>query len=902
MLRAMRNRWSRIVTLVLVAGLAGCGSRDAGPTAAQPAAPPAADSAARSGPTPPALRLDGSVVPREYAVDLTLDPARDDFRGAVTIAVEVKQPTRLVWLHGRRLDVTRAVVTSAAGAELTAVASAHGEFLALGLPQVVSAGPAIIRIEYSGVVPTTDTEGLFRQSEGGHTYIYTQFEPTGARMAFPCFDEPSFKVPWQVTVHVPAGLVALSNTPVVSQTPAGDIQTVVFGKTRPLPSYLVALAVGPFDLVDLGRAGRNRTPMRIAVPKGRAGEARYARKVTGELLSGMEEYFDIPYPYEKLDSVAVPTFLGAMENPGLITYSASLLLARPNEETPQFKQSYARIAAHEIAHHWFGDLVTMAWWDDIWLNESFATFMADRVVGDWQKSWGIEVGRVKGAEQAFATDSLVSARKVHHPIAKHDDIVATFDTISYQKGGALLDMFEAWIGRPSFQRAIHAYLEAHRWGNATSKDFIAALAAESRPEVAAAFETFIEQSGIPLVSLAVECPPGGSPELALGQERFLPIGSKGSAEAIWSVPMCVGFARGKKSAVQCFLLSSKTQRVALDTRSCPAWVDGNAGGHGYYRVAYAGDLGTRLLDQGALDTAGRVSALFNLNAMVDAGRTRMGELLAIMPAVTRDRDPEITGVALDLARGIEPLVSPELLPSYARFLARSFAGPARAIGWKPRRGESSQTSKLRPWLLRVAGLRGEDPKLVAGARAVARRYLANPRSLDPRIGGVALAAVARAGEDPALFDRLEAAFEKTEDHRFRSALLAGMVMSRDPAQRDRTLARLGSGQLTLEELFALSFAAMGDPTTRDPAWAYLVAHLDEVAAALPFLLRPGVVRFAGFFCDAEHRKTVDTVFRAKLQAMPGGIKALNEVLEGLDLCIARREKFGADIAAFLGSQ
>ncbi|HWM85173.1 MAG TPA: M1 family metallopeptidase, partial [Kofleriaceae bacterium] len=515
----------KLLSALFLVAVAACGSRAERPAAPAPA--PAADRS-QAGPTPPALRLDGSVVPTEYALDLSLDPARPDFRGVATISVKLGRATRLIWLHGKQLQIAKATVSSG-GDEIAATTTAKGEFLALALPRSVGPGAATLRIEYTAPMPTTEQEGVFRQSEDGHTYVFTQFEATGARRGFPCFDEPSFKVPWQVTLRVPSGMVALSNTPVEKEAAEAGGQTVVFRKTRPLPSYLVAFAVGPFDLVDLGRAGRNQTPMRIAVPKGRAAEARYARKVTGEILVGLEEYFDIPYPYEKLDSVVLPSFLGAMENPGLITYAARLILAKPNEDTPIFHQIYARFAGHEIAHQWFGDLVTMAWWDDIWLNESFATFMAARVLDDWQKSWGVPVQRVNAAQEAFGADSLISARKVRNPIAGHNDIAGAFDAISYQKGGALLDMFEAWMGRPSFQKAIHRYLSEHAWGNATSGDFIAALAAESKPELAAAFESFIEQGGIPLVSLALECADGKPPELLLGQERFLPIGSKGSA-------------------------------------------------------------------------------------------------------------------------------------------------------------------------------------------------------------------------------------------------------------------------------------------------------------------------------------------------------------------------------------
>ena len=918
------ERYVTFVLLSLATSLAACGGPDAAPMAQTPAPAPAVAPANRAESQP--LRLDDGVVPREVALELALDPSKEDFAGKVTIAVELARPTRTIRLHGKRLTVQSATVSAGphrgssgrsgiglsadrslegpagAGKEIRASANFSGELLDLVLPEELPAGPASIHIEYTGKAPTTDVQGLFRQSDGGLDYLYSQMEPTGARQAFPSFDEPRFKVPWQVTLRVPRGLIALSNTRAAREETAGEVTTVVFEKTRPLPTYLVAVAVGPFDLVDGGRAGKNQVPVRIAVPKGRAAEARYAARVTRELVAVLERYFDLPFPYEKLDQVAVMSFPGAMENAGLVTYGQSILLAKPNEETLPFQQRYARIAIHEIAHHWFGNQVTLAWWDDIWLNESFANFMEDRALADWKKDWAAPVDRVKGVQHAFDLDSLVSARKVHNPIARHEDIAGSFDAISYAKGGALLDMVEAWMGRPSFQRAIHAYLVAHAWGTATSKDFVAALAAQSRPELAGALESFLEQGGVPMVSLDLACQAGKPPELVLSQKRLLPIGSKGAADQRWTIPMCVGFPRGKKGATQCFLMTQAEERVALDSPGCPAWVDGNAGAHGYYRVRYARDLGKTLLERGQLDAAGRTAALFNLKAMVAAGHSPMSEQLALTPSLARDRDPDIVGVGLSFAEDLDPLVAAELRPSYQRYLATSFAGAARKAGWTARKGEPGAVAKLRARLLGVAALIGQDPALVASARAHARRYLARPGAHDPRLAAVALGTVMRAGAEPAMFDRLSAMFDASTDKQVRAALVAGMILSRDPAQRQRTLARLTGGKLGLEEMFTLIFLGMTDPDVREETWTYVVDHLDAIADALPYLVRPAISQLGGFFCDAEHRKTIDTVFRSKFGSLPGGQKNLTEVLERIDLCIERKKIHGADVAAFLRAQ
>ncbi|HVV88226.1 MAG TPA: M1 family metallopeptidase, partial [Kofleriaceae bacterium] len=844
-----------------------------------------------------------------YALDLSLDPARDSFDGTITIDVRLDHAARDLWLHGKALTIDRATITSTAtagAAAQDATATEHGEFLLLSTPEAVPAGPATIRIAYHGQAPVSmsDQEGLFRQAEDGATYLYSQFEATGARRAFPCFDEPSFKVPWQLTLHVPAGLVAVSNTPIESERDDGDRHTVVFTRTPPLPSYLVALAVGPFDVVDLGPAGVNHTPVRAVVPHGRATETRYLEQATPALLAGLERYLGLPFPYPKLDLVAIPTFLGAMENPGMITYASKIILAKPSEESADFQQELAGTVAHEMAHHWFGDLVTMSWWDDIWLNESFADFMADRVVDDWQPRWSIRLHRLQAAQTAFAADSLVSARKIHNPIREHNDIVGAFDAISYEKGGAVLSMFEAWIGRDTFQKVLHDYLTAHAGGNAGAQDFIDALAKASRPDISTAFASFLEQGGIPLVSLDLACT-GDRAELVLSQERFLPIGSPGSADQTWTIPMCVatGGAAGagavaKPSPDQCFLFSGKTARVPLTAPGCPAWVDGNAGGRGYYRVRYTPALGAALLATPAIDSVSRAAALYNLRAMVDAGHAPMSELLAVIPAVAADKAPELTDVALDLALGIDPFVADDQRAAYVRFLGKAFAGPARAAGWTPHADEAAIVATMRPKLLATTAVLAQDPKLLAQAKKLAAAYLRKPTTMDPGLAAVALAAATHAGDD-ALARKLEAAFAKTEDHNLRGALLGGMVLAHDPAVRAAAIAHLGAGDLTLEELITLIFSAAGDPTSRGEVYAFVSHHLDQVLDAMPFLVRPAIVRVTGFYCDAAHRADLDTIFRPKVEPLPGGDKEVTEAAEALDLCIAKRAAVAADVAAFL---
>ena len=456
----------------------------------------------------------------------------------------------------------------------------------------MAAGAADLRIQYTGNVIEKNSSGLFRMQDGGEWYLLSQFEATDARAAFPCFDEPAYKVPWQLTLHVPSQDSAISNTSIESEKQEGKTKTVVFRQTKPLPSYLVALAVGPFEFVDGGTAGRNHVPVRIVAPKGKAAEAKYAASVTATILTRLEEYFGVPYAYDKLDNVAIPvTFgFGAMENAGMVTYSQSLILAPPETDTIRRQRQYAEVAAHELAHQWFGDLVTTAWWNDIWLNEAFATWTASKIIADWKPEWGTRVDDVRSKLGAAAEDSLISARKVRQEIVTADDINNAFDSITYQKGAAVIRMFESWMGDAAFRKGVQSYMRQYSFKNATAGDFLDSLSTASRKNVTAAFSTFLNQAGIPLVSVALHCDQG-APLLHLEQERFIPLGSKGSTAGDWSTPVCIRYGDGGQSRTACTLLDKSQMDWPLsDAKSCPAWVQANADAVGYYRVLYKGTL------------------------------------------------------------------------------------------------------------------------------------------------------------------------------------------------------------------------------------------------------------------------------------------------------------------------
>jgi len=391
-------------------------------------------------PQPPRLRLPDSVRPVRYALDLTLLPAEPTYSGTVTIDLDVRETVRQVWLHAQDLQVTQArILSNGRTLEARAVTASEGR-LGVLLPETLGTGPAQLLLSFTGRADRERSQGLYAVEEGGEPYLYTFFEPIDARRAFPCFDEPGFKVPWRLRFTVKQEHVALANHAIVSEEPLpGGLKRVTYAESRPMPSYLVAFVVGPFELVDAGTVGRAHVPLRFIVPRGRGPETAYAASVTPRIVTLLEDFFDQTYPYEKLDVAVVPHFWGTMEHSGIVALGQPLTLIRPGEETLQRRKSYVNIAIHELAHYWFGNVVTCRWWDDTWLNESLTTWLDHKLTGQFDPAWEFALeGQANSAAHALETDSLITSPAVRKPITTNDDIIGAFDNgTTYSKGSSL---------------------------------------------------------------------------------------------------------------------------------------------------------------------------------------------------------------------------------------------------------------------------------------------------------------------------------------------------------------------------------------------------------------------------------------------------------------------------------
>ncbi len=850
-------------------------------------------------PQPPTVRLDGNIQPTGYSIDLSITPDKDTFSGTADIAIKATHPANFFWINAAGLEFKTVTLNGAA----VKVIPGNADFTGFSLAAPLS-GAGKLHVQYSGKISRTSSAGLFQLKDGGEWYVYSQFEPTDARRAFPCFDEPGFKVPWKLRMHVPKDQLAFSNTPVLSETPEADGQKlVVFKETPPLPSYLVALAVGRFDVVGAGRVGK--TPLRIIVPRGHGGEAEYAKETIAPLLKILETYFGIPYPYEKLDSVAMPISNFAMENAGLITYGSSILLSKASDDTLQRRQSWATTAAHEMAHQWFGDLVTTAWWDDIWLNEAFATWMEEKTVRKFKPDWHMEGEELETRLHAMRLDSLVTARQIRQPILSNSDIANAFDDITYLKGAAVIRMFERWLGEAKFRKGVQAYLQEHKWGNATAADFTGAIGKATGTDVTSPFNTFLDQPGVPEVSMKLDC--SEKPKLVLAQKRSLPLGSPAPAKQMWQVPVCVAYDSNGEVKEGCGLMTDPRMDMGLvDAKSCPTWVMGNNGETGYYRVNYQDELLDKLFRDGVLHltVTEQAGALDDAGQLVPTGDVSPAAALALAPRFANHQERQLTLAAMQLARLVRGRDVPDdLEPKAEDFIRKTFGERARELGWSPGAGENEDHQLLRRELVPFDAQAGEDPVLVAQAQAMAKTWIEKRTGIAPSMRSSVLAVAAEHG-DSALFDQLLQAVRKEQSSRQRSLLYRAMGKFRNPDLAYRGLDLLLRPGFDMREAFyPLLFGPLAYPETRDLPFQFVRQNLDALLARLPREVggdfAASLPEVGRAYCDASHRDQVKAFFGDRVKQYSGGERNLAQTLESVDQCIAQSKVLGPEFAKFL---
>lgn len=884
------------------------------------------------------FRLPAGVAPTHYTLSLRIDPAAQTFSGRAEIDVTLAESTQRIWIHGRELGVSRVWITEADGREGMGFWEDVDRDEGMGrilVPHAIGPGNVRIAIDFERAYDQT-LEGLYHVAVGEDHYAFTQFEALSARRAFPCFDEPGFKVPFDVTLTVPPSMRAFANSRETETTSVEGFTRVRFATTENLPTYLVAFAVGPFDVVEATIPPNDvrTTPLELRglAPRGRGPEMAFAMQHTPRIVDALERWFAIPYPFDKLDIVAVPDFAaGAMENAGLVTFRDQLLLLSNDPPIAQ-QRGFAFVMAHELAHQWFGNLVTMQWWDDLWLNEAFATWMETAIVQATFPELNAETLELVTQLDAFDADSLVSARVIRQPITSSDDISNAFDGITYSKGASVLAMISAFMGPDHFQAGIREYLRAHARGNATTADLVAALTTAPRnPNVAPILESFTTQAGIPLVSFpTIACDDeGAGGHITVAQERYRPLGSSADASATWTVPVCVTHAdRGGVIQESCTLLDGREGRI--ETPTCPQWVWPNPDGRAYYRYTLSATGMASLAPQirtaiapsrgprrgwadgvrgGSASTRDLIALADSVRASLAAGTVTYADAMAVLTPMAASDQRFVALAPVDpytFAR--DQLLDADGRTRMERHAQRLYAAQLRRLGWGPRavRGttptEDPETRSLRAGLLAFLAQVARDPAVRREAQTRGLAFLGEGPVVRGQGGDhqlhtdavptdlveVSLIVAAQEGE-AALFDRMLEELSRTTDGVLRQRLLAGLSSVEDDALRDRALGLVLDDRLRMNERFRPLMSQFGDVHGREHAWQWLMAHYDEVRARFG-------AEYAGYlpyavtsFCDREHAEAARTFFTPRMADTNGGPRNLDAAIETVTLCAARAE-------------
>lgn len=910
--------------VVLLVALAGCTS--AAPSQGGRSSPVVVTPAERSGTAsapvgaqiPGALpppradgRLPTDVRPTHYALDLRVDPSRPTFAGRAWIEVVVERPVQGVVLHGRGLTIREAAIVLRgrriavqAAARPSASSGLDAEELTLVATEPVPAGPAELDITYEAPF-SPGLKGLYRVEQRGDWYAYTQFEPNDARRAFPCFDEPGYKTPFDIAITVPKGARAFSNSPESARRDSADGKETrfEFQSSAPLPTYLVALTAGP---LDVWQGPQHPVPLRLIATRGQAAQGAAALDTAAAQLALLAKYFDRPYPYPKLDLVAVPNFgSGAMENAGLMTFREELLLLDPARASTAARRASASVIAHELAHQWFGDLVTMKWWDDLWLNEAFASWMSDKIVDQWRPETRARLNNLAGKWQVMGEDALSTARKIRNPVRNTSEAREAFDAITYGKGRSVLAMAEAWLGEDVFRDGLRRYIKRHEWGNATAADLYAALteASGGRP-VAAVMDSFTDQTGFPVVTVSPSCP---SPEVRLRQAEYRTIDrslalTAGTPARSWRVPVCVAFGTAGAEPL-CTLLESAEGRLdrrgSPDAGTCPKYAYPNAGESGYFRVAItAADL--RRLGTGglaALPDGERAGVVNHAWAAVWSGALPPAELLSFLGArAFRGERSRLVWMQLaDVLNGIDRgLVTDAARPALSRLTRDLMTPAARRLGWSPPARpsrESDDDKLLRELLLVTLGNLGDDPAVLAEARARATAWLERPGAVPADTARVALPLAARKG-NAALFERLLAVLKSAATPEIRLLALSGLCGFEDPTLVRRTLDLTLDGTIRAQDLRYVFPPLTQRRATRDTTFAWIEAHFDEVTPKMPSSQVSRFIRLGGALCDAERMRGLQAFLQPRVERLEGAAKDLRQAVEEGLRCatLAARER------------
>jgi len=838
-----------------------------------------------------AQRLPQTVKPEHYA--LTLAPNLKDatFTGKESIDVEVEQATDSITLNSAEIkfiSVTASYGSKTATAKVTE--DADKQQATFHFSEQIPAGKVKLAVRYTGIL-NNELRGFYLSKTAKRNYAVTQFESTDARRAFPSFDEPAFKATFDVTLIVDKGDNAISNTNIVKDVPeAAGKHAISFATTPRMSTYLVVFLVGDFQCLS---GSSDNVPIRVCATPDQVQYGKFALTATEYVLHYYDNYFGIKYPMPKLDMIAIPDFeAGAMENFGAITYRETDLLLDSDHASVGAQKNVGLVVAHEMAHQWFGDMVTMQWWDNIWLNEGFASWMENKPLEAWRPDWNIQQQVASDNQHTLDLDAQRITRTIRATADTPDEINEMFDGISYGKAGAMLLMVENYLGEETFRKGVHNYLSAHMYGNATAEDFWSAQTENSHRPIDKIMNSLVSQPGEPILTFA----PMQGKKVPVSQERFfLNPKSKADKPETWTLPVCFK-AIGTHV---CEILSAPQETLVAATEP---FYFANAGGKGYYRSAYPDSVYSSIVTRAESDLTPeeRISVLGDEWALTRAGKAQVGSFLDLVTAIHADPNAEVIGLAVsDLSAIYSRIASnTEERDQLSAWAVKQFGDAYKKLGG-PTPNDSAELRELRAQLLTLVAGFGRDPQFIAEAKSIASRSLADPSSVDPTLGNAALSIAARNG-DAAFFDQLLNQSKTAVNPQVKSSALHGLALFRDPALERRALDYFVSGEVRNQDAVLLvSIELQGQPT-QDFAWQYVQDNWAQVSKQFTTFAGAYLVGGTGSFCTQDKLQQVTDFFAShKVYASE---KTLARAKDQIGDCIDLRAAQEANLKTWLAKQ
>lgn len=843
-----------------------------------------------------AVVLPETARPSKYRIKLQPDLKNFTFDGEQSVDLLILEATSTIVLNSIDLEISNTTL-HANGTTLTSKSvtiDKDAETATLDFGETIQPGDARLEMVFTGEL-NDKLMGFYRSeytSQDGETrYLATtQFEPTDARRAFPCWDEPAKKATFEVTLVFSDEYQAVSNTPVVEEAvPGPGLKSVRFAETPIMSTYLLVFIVG--NLTSIKERADGGTTVGVWTTPGKEDQASFALDTSVKLLSYFNEYFGIPYPLPKLDHIAIPDFAaGAMENWGAVTYRETALLVDPDNSSAGTRQRVAEVIAHEMAHMWFGDLVTMEWWDDLWLNESFASWMGNKAV-DWLfPEWEMWTQFVNmDTNRALSLDGLKNSHPIEQAVKNPAEVSQLFDAISYSKGASVIRMLENFLGEESFRKGLNRYLSSHMYDNARTEDLWSALETESGRPVTAIMDSWVKQMGYPVLQVESDRT-GGQTTLSVTQERFVYDRFLGDGEPdsdsdneVWRVP--VSASQGSEESAVTVMDGRQTQ---IDVPgSGDGWVKLNPLQTGFFRVNYSTEDWQRLvpaIESLELHATDRLGVQNDAYALSRAGLLPVTQFLSLAQAYKNEGDASVWSDLASNLRDIEQLISDEAIhPAYQGFAREIFGPAARKIGWEPKSGEGHLDALLRSTVLSQAGSY-HDPDVTAQASERFQKYLQDRETLAPNLRGVVFALAAQSGGKD-VYDQIWGLEGETDLAEEKIRLLMSLTRFQRPELLNSTLADSLSAKVRSQDSITLVAGVAANPKGRDLAWEFVKdnwAEFDRRYGGGGFgLMR--LVSICSHFNSQEKADEVDSFFAE--HPAPAAERTIRQALERVRLNI-----------------